>query len=97
MKKSTKLHDKAIVADPGDNVATARAEIDSGTVLSREIGDDIILREDIPFGHKLALESIAEGEPVFKYGHRIGIATRDIVAGDLVHVDNLAGERGRNE
>ncbi len=97
MKKPTKLQDKAIVADPNDNVATARVELDAGTVLSREAGNDIVLRDDIPFGHKLALEHIAEGEPVFKYGQRIGVATRDIVAGDLVHVDNLAGERGKNE
>jgi len=85
-----------IVSDPNDNIATARVEIEAGTILSREVGDDITLRDKIPFGHKLALEPIAQGEPVLKYGQRIGIATRDIVPGDLVHVDNLAGERGRN-
>ena len=97
MRKSTKLQDKAIIADPKDNVATARVKLNSGATLSREVGNDIVLREDIPFGHKLALEPIAEGEPVSKYGQRIGVATRDIVPGDLVHVDNLAGERGMNE
>ena len=97
MKASAKLQDKAIVAHPKDNVATARVEIDAGVVLSRDDHEDIIVRESIPFGHKLALEWIARGEPVFKYGQRIGVATRDISAGDLVHVHNLAGERGRNE
>lgn len=97
MKTSTKLQDKAIVADPKDNVATARAEINAGVALSRDGNEDIIVRESIPFGHKLALDSIAGGEPVFKYGQRIGVATRDISTGDLVHVHNLSGERGRNE
>ncbi len=97
MKTSTRLHDKAILADPGDNVATARVEIDAGTVLSRDVGDDMILRERIPFGHKLSLEPIAIGEPVLKYGHRIGVATRHIDAGELVHVRNLSGERGRSK
>jgi len=97
MKKTIELQDKVIVSDPNDNIATARVEIEAGTVLSREVGDDITLRDRIPFGHKLALEPIAEGEPVLKYGQRIGVATCDIVAGDLVHVDNLAGERGRNQ
>lgn len=86
-----------IVSDPNDNIATARVEIEAGIILSREVGDDITLRDRIPFGHKLALEPIAKGDPVLKYGQRIGIATRDIVPGDLVHVDNLAGERGRNQ
>ena len=96
MKKTIQLQDKVIISDPNDNIATARVEIEAGVILSREVGDDITLRDRIPFGHKLALEPIAQGEPVLKYGQRIGIATRDIVAGDLVHVDNLAGERGRN-
>lgn len=86
-----------IVSDPNDNIATARVEIEAGIILSREVEDDITLRDRIPFGHKLALEPIAKGDPVLKYGQRIGIATRDIVPGDLVHVDNLAGERGRNQ
>ena len=97
MKTSIKLQDKVIVSDPNDNIATARVEIEAGTILSREVGDDITLRDKIPFGHKLALKPIAEGEPVLKYGQRIGVATCDIVAGDLVHVDNLSGERGRNQ
>ena len=97
MKTSTKLQDKVILADSGDNVATARVEIEPGTVLSRDVGDDIILRERIPFGHKLSLEPIAKGEPVIKYGQRIGIATRHIDVGELVHVNNLAGERGRGK
>lgn len=86
-----------IVADPDDNIATARIKLDAGLALSRDAGDEIVLRDDIPFGHKVAIRPIAKGEPVFKYGQRIGVATRDIVVGDLVHVDNLSGERGRNQ
>jgi altronate dehydratase small subunit len=97
MKTSTKLQDKLIVADPKDNVATARIEIDSGLVLLRDDGENIVVRERIPFGHKLALKQIGRGEPVFKYGQRIGVAASDIVPGDLVHVHNLSGERGRNK
>lgn len=96
MRTSAKLQDKVVIADPKDNVATARVDIDADVVLS---GDekDIIVREDIPFGHKLALKPIARGAPVIKYGQRIGVATSDILAGDLVHIHNLSGERGINE
>ncbi len=43
----------------------------------------------IPNGHKIALRDIAEGENVIKYGHSIGVATKQIVKGDHVHVHNL--------
>jgi altronate dehydratase small subunit len=97
MKTSARLQDKLIVADPKDNVATARVEIDSGSILLRDDGTDIAVRERIPFGHKLALEPIAKGEPVLKYGQRIGVAMSDIAVGDMVHIHNLSGERGRGE
>ena len=97
MKTSTKLQDRVIIAAPKDNVATARVELDAGVVLSREGREDITVREGIPFGHKLALERIAKNEPVFKYGQRIGVAIQDIAEGELVHVHNLAGERGRSK
>jgi len=96
MKTYERLLDKLIVADPKDNVATARVEIDAGVVLSSDGRDDIIVSERIPFGHKIALERIASGEPVIKYGQRIGVAMSDIDPGDLVHTHNLSGERGTN-
>lgn len=96
METHAKLLDKLIVADPKDNVATARAEIDAGVVLSSDERDDIAVTGRIPFGHKMALERIARGEPVIKYGQRIGVAMCDIDPGDLVHTHNLSGERGTN-
>lgn len=56
----------------------------------------VTAREPIGRGHKLALEFIAAGSPVFKYGQIIGVATRDVYAGEHVHLHNLAfsTERG---
>ncbi|MBR2634937.1 MAG: altronate dehydratase [Clostridia bacterium] len=49
-------------------------------------------------GHKRATCLIAEGERVIKYGSPIGIATRDIAAGEWVHSHNLASAlRGLGE
>lgn len=42
----------------------------------------------IPFGHKVAVAAIAQGEPVCKYGVVIGCATRPIRPGEHVHVHN---------
>ena len=88
------IKDKFIIADPKDNVATARVEIKADTVLMTDDGNTITIRELIPFGHKVALNDVNKGEGIIKYGHRIGIATQNIAVGELVHVHNLSGERG---
>ena len=48
------------------------------------------VENSIPRGHKIALRPIASGAPVIKYGQVIGAATRDIIAGEHVHTENLA-------
>ena len=53
--------------------------------------DNVEVRED---GHKYALRDIAAGEDVVKYGMPIGHATKAIVKGEHVHVDNLATNLG---
>jgi altronate hydrolase len=40
-------------------------------------------------GHKIALSDIQKGERVIKYGYSIGIATKDIKKGEVVHTHNL--------
>jgi altronate hydrolase len=56
--------------------------------------DDISIsaRQDIPFGHKVALCEIAAGARVFRYGEAIGRALRAILPGEHVHVHNLSFE-----
>lgn len=45
---------------------------------------------DTESGFKAALNDIAAGESVIKYGMPIGHATRDIKSGERVHTDNMA-------
>lgn len=71
-----------------DNIAVALRPLSRGEVLSVD-GREIVLAEDIDFGHKFALCDIREGEDVFKYGLSIGHAIADIRPGDWVHVHNL--------
>jgi altronate hydrolase len=74
-----KLHDS-------DNVAVALRDLRSGEVLP---ADNIVIRDSVPRGHKVAVAGIARGEPVCKYNHVIGSATVAIQAGDHVHLHNL--------
>ncbi len=47
----------------------------------------------VPFGHKIAVEPIAPGDPVVKYGEVVGRATLPIARGDHVHVHNVVSSR----
>lgn len=93
---------RAIVMDPRDNVATLLSEADRGDpveVRSKggEVLEVIIANGPIPFGHKIALRDLGEGERVVKYGEVIGRATRPIAKGDHVHIHNLESLRIRAE
>lgn len=70
--------------NPADNVAVALRAVAAGTVFN-----GVTAKTDIPQGHKMALEPIAENGQVIKYGFSIGHATAPIAAGDWVHTHNM--------
>ena len=86
----------ALVISARDNVATALEPLDPGRAVALA-GVEVVVREPIPRGHKLALRAIRAGEPVVKYGSSIGNASTDIAAGAHVHTHNLASTRGRGD
>ena len=53
------------------------------------------VKNDIKFLHKFALEDIAKGQHIIKYGRIIGETTADIKEGEHVHVHNLSSLRGQ--
>lgn len=46
-------------------------------------------REHIPQSHKVTLVDVAQGEPILRYGHTIGLALKDLPAGTWVREDLL--------
>ena len=66
-----------------DNVAVALAPLKAGTPIDI---DGVVLRDDIPAGHKFALSNLAQSENVVKYGFPIGHVTRAVDAG--CHIDH---------
>ena len=93
------LRAKVLVMSQKDNVGTAAVEIDQGNTFY--VGDDtrweVTVGEKIPFGFKVALVDIDEGSDILKYGEVIGRSTCPIKAGDIVHVHNIEGTRGRGD
>lgn len=75
---------------PADNVATLLADIvEPGVagILGGSTGS-LEVRENVPFGHKVAVSRIAAGDAIVKYGAAIGVATREIEPGEWVHLHN---------
>jgi altronate hydrolase len=69
-----------------DNVLIAR----SALALGQECGEHgIRVRAQVPAGHKIAARRIPAGEPIRKYDTVIGVARRDIEAGEHVHTHNV--------
>ena len=80
-----------LVLAPGDNIAVATAELPAGT--QREIDKQkIVLKAKVDVGHKFAVRPIPSGSRIVKYGAPIGVATRDIDAGEYVHTHNMTSD-----
>jgi altronate hydrolase len=71
-----------------DNVAIAARPLAAGLDLDFQ-GDRLHLTARVNLGHKLALGPIRQGEAIYKYGQVIGFASRDIAAGEHVHMHNV--------
>src|SRR5215470_16707692 len=68
-----------------DNIIVAVDSVDPGTSKDGVTATARILR-----GHKMAVEPIANGEAVLKFGQIIGFATEDIKPGAHVHTHNCS-------
>lgn len=70
-----------------DNVVVALQDLAKGQTI-RVNGKDVVLKEDVKRGHKVAINEIQENDYVIKYGYPIGHATQLIGAGEHVHTHN---------
>ncbi len=85
---------------PKDMVAVVIREIRPGETITFSDGAasaQVTAVTGIPAAHKIALQDIAQGQEVIKYGEPIGRASAAIPKGGHVHVHNLAGIRGRGD
>ena len=90
----------ALIMKLVDNVATVIQDIEVGDVVAARIGKKKVTveaKEKVPFGFKIALTDIPKGELILKYGETIGRASTPIKKGQLVHIHNLEGTRGRGD
>ena len=77
-----------------DNVAVALSDFKKGDTV-RVDDAEIVLADAVDYGHKFAVRPIRGGEPVVKFAETIGLAARDITAGEHVHVHNVRSTRAK--
>ncbi len=77
-----------IKINPADNVVVAVDPLKKGDRLTVD-GIEIVVAEDIPAGHKVALQDFAADEHIIKYGYPIGHARTAIAKGAWVNEKNI--------
>ena len=85
------MNTTAIIIHADDTVACVLQDHRAGETVTIKDGSKVLLKNDIPMGHKIALCSIPKGKPVVKFGAVIGYATAPISFGEHVHLHNLEG------
>ena len=71
-----------------DNVAVAISDLKAGEIIiDRE--NEIVLKDDVPAGHKVTLKDLSEGENVIKYGYPIGHVRHSVEAGKWINENQI--------
>jgi (2R)-sulfolactate sulfo-lyase subunit alpha len=88
-----------VLHDAHDSVAVVVVEgVQAGTAMTGWIMDedrtiDVLARQDIPIGHKVALKDLQPGDTVIKYGIDMGKVVAPIRTGEHAHVHNIKTKR----
>jgi len=72
---------------PRDNVGIVANP--SGLKKGAVVPGEVILQEDIPMGHKVALTSFEKNDAIIRYGQTIGFAKGSIAKGSWVNESNI--------
>ena len=82
---------KFIQLHPLDNVQIVVKDISAGEHLTFN-GSIVHFEKSIGIGHKIAVQPIAAGQKIIKYGVPIGSATMDIGMGMHIHLHNMKSD-----
>ncbi len=64
-----------------------------GWIMDEDRMTNLVARQDIPIGHKVALAEMKPGDTVWKYGIDMGRVVAPIKAGEHAHVHNIKTKR----
>jgi altronate dehydratase len=82
----------AIQVHPSDNVVTVVEETAAGEeirYMTPQGPRQLSALEQVPSGHKVALQDIEPQQEIIKYGQPIGLSSKKIRKGEHIHVHNV--------
>jgi len=88
-----------LVHDNQDNVGVVVVEgLTAGTEMLCVVTEDnsdfsLVVNNDVPIGHKVALSDLGDGDTAVKYGQDIGRIVENVAKGSHVHTHNLKTKR----
>ncbi|WP_136658314.1 UxaA family hydrolase [Nitratireductor sp. XY-223] len=88
-----------LVHDRKDNVGVVVVEnLTAGTNMTCVVTEDdsdfeLTCNDDVPIGHKVALQDFSVGDTIIKYGEDIGKVVAAVKKGGHVHTHNLKTKR----
>lgn len=88
-KQKRKMKQELIRINKKDNVAITTHDLKAESSMDFEERRLLVL-QDIPVGHKVALRDLEPGEHVIKYGTVIGHTTCPVKEGEWIHNHNMA-------
>ena len=74
--------------NPADSVVVCLQPKKKGDIIEVD-GQNIVLNQDTPAGHKVLIKDTPKGTDIIKYGYPIGHARENLKAGDWVNENNL--------
>ena len=83
--RAAKSTPRTLRLDPRDNIIVAVDPVQAGWAVQGVTATARIMR-----GHKMAVQPIAQGQPVLKFGQIIGFASEAIAPGSHVHTHNCS-------
>ena len=84
-----------IIHDEKDNVGvvvietTKKGQECSAWIMENDKTVKVSSINEVPLGHKIALQDLKQGDTILKYGHDIGKVVKSIKKGEHVHVHNV--------
>ena len=88
-------HPDLIIQDEKDNVGvvvietTKKGQDCNAWIMENDKSIKVPSLNEVPLGHKIALQDLKEGDTILKYGHDIGKVVKAIKKGEHVHVHNV--------
>ena len=86
------MNHNALIINPKDNVAVVLEDIKIGDIVTLPDGRQFPSLTEIPYGHKMAIADLKQGESVIKYGESIGELKSDAKKGEWIHIHNVVIE-----